>query len=95
MAEIARERFIKTGNYLVDTETNKQYKLVNHKGWFAKFMVILCIFLTVGYTGACLLMQYRTGVQPEPQLTIAFFSFITVELWNLASIKKGKDKKEV
>lgn len=31
--------------------------------------------------------QPDTGAQP-PQLTMAFFAFITVELWNLAKIKR-------
>lgn len=62
------------------------------KGIYGKMIVALCILLAVGYTGFCLWMQYRTGTQPEPQLTIAFFAFITVELLNMAGIKKQKNK---
>lgn len=60
------------------------------KGLFSKAIVCVCLLLIVGYTAACLYMQYRTGTQPEPQLTIAFFGFVTAELWNLAKIKRGE-----
>lgn len=86
---------IKSGKYLINTKTNEYYKPAKRKGLFSKVIIAICIILIILYTIFCLYMQYRTGVQPEPQLTIAFFSFITVELWNLASIKKSKDKKEV
>lgn len=62
------------------------------KGLFSKVIVCICLLLIVGYTAACLYMQYRTGTQPEPQLTIAFFGFVTAELWNLAKIKRGEKK---
>lgn len=61
------------------------------RGLFSKIIVILCILLVVAYTGFCLVMQWKTGTQPEPQLTIVFFGFVTVELWNLAKIKRSKD----
>ena len=60
------------------------------KGVFSKLIVLLCITLAVGYTGFCLLMQYKTGVQPEPQLTLSFMGFVAVELWNLSKIKREK-----
>lgn len=63
----------------------------NHKGLFSRLIVLLCIALAIGYTAICLMMQWRTGVQPEPQLTIVFFGFITVELWSLSKIKRNKD----
>ena len=62
------------------------------KGLFSKVIVALCILLAVGYTGACLLMQWAHGTSPEPQLTIAFYSFISVELWSLSKIKRDKNK---
>lgn len=63
----------------------------NHKGLFSRLIVLLCIALAIGYTAVCLMMQWRTGVQPEPQLTVVFFGFITVELWSLSKIKRNKD----
>lgn len=71
-------------------EQQKNVKPQKRRGLYSKIIVALCVLLAVGYTGICLLMQYRTGTQPEPQLTIAFFAFISAELWNLAKIKRGK-----
>ena len=69
------------------TSTKKR----NHKCVFSRLIVLLCIALAIGYTAICLMMQWRTGVQPEPQLTVVFFGFITVELWSLSKIKRNKD----
>lgn len=69
------------------TSTKKR----NHKGLFSRLIVLLCIALAIGYTAICLMMQWRTGVQPEPQLTVVFFGFITAELWSLSKIKRNKD----
>lgn len=62
------------------------------KGIYSKVVVALCILLAVGYTGICLLMQWTHGIQPEPQLTIAFFGFVTAELWSLSKIKRSKNE---
>lgn len=62
------------------------------KGLFSKVIVAACILLAVGYTAACLWMQWAKGISPEPQLTIAFYSFISVELWSLSKIKRDKNK---
>lgn len=72
-------------------ERQKKTGTPRRKGIYSKIIVALCVLLAVGYTGICLLMQYRTGTQPEPQLTIAFFAFISAELWNLAKIKRHKE----
>lgn len=72
-------------------EQQKNVKPQKRRGLYSKIIVALCVLLAVGYTGICLLMQYRTGTQPEPQLTIAFFAFISAELWNLAKIKRHKE----
>ena len=56
---------------------------------FSKIIVCICIFLAIGYTGLCLLMQWVKGVQPESQLTLSFFAFIVGELSALAFIKKS------
>lgn len=62
------------------------------KGLFSKVVVTLCILIVIGYTSICLLMQWAHGMQPEPQLTISFFAFVSAELMSLAAIKRGKDK---
>ncbi len=72
-------------------ERQKKERAPKRRGIYSKIIVALCVLLAVSYTGICLLMQYRTGTQPEPQLTIAFFAFISAELWNLAKIKRHKE----
>lgn len=62
------------------------------KGLFSKVVVTLCILIVIAYTSICLLMQWARGMQPEPQLTISFFAFVSAELMSLAAIKRGKDK---
>lgn len=62
------------------------------KGLFSKVVVTLCILIVIAYTSICLLMQWARGMQPEPQLTIAFYSFVSVELWSLSKIKRDKNK---
>lgn len=73
-------------------ERQKKERAPKRRGIYSKIIVALCVLLAVSYTGICLLMQYRTGTQPEPQLTIAFFAFISAELWNLAKIKRHKEE---
>ena len=72
-------------------ERQKKERAPKRRGIYSKIIVALCVLLAVSYTGICLLMQYRTGTQPEPQLTIAFFAFISAERWNLAKIKRHKE----
>lgn len=74
-----------------EQERTSQRRKAKHKGLFSRLIVLLCIGLAIGYTGICLMMQWRTGVQPEPQLTVVFFGFITAELWSLSKIKRNKD----
>lgn len=80
--------------FLASQKGTSSKKERSHKGLFSRLIVLLCIGLAIGYTGICLMMQWRTGVQPEPQLTIVFFGFITVELWSLSKIKRNKDKEK-
>lgn len=78
--------------FLASQKGTSAHKERSHKGLFSRLIVLLCLGLAIGYTGICLLMQWRTGVQPETELTIVFFVFITAELGNLAKIKRGKDE---
>lgn len=64
------------------------------KGLFSKVVVALCILIVIAYTSICLLMQWAHGMQPEPQLTISLFAFISAELMSLAAIKRNKDKNQ-
>ena len=73
---------------------DKSSKHRNRKGWFSKGIVLLCIALVVIYTIICMVLQFQTGNQPEPQLTISFFGFVAVELWNLSKIKRDKERSD-
>lgn len=65
---------------------------------FSKAIVALVIALNVFFTVAVLFIFYRVGVEPTT-LIAAWFSFTTVELWALASIKKREieqnDREEI
>lgn len=78
----------------LDTESNEIIQAKSRHGRYSKVIVSVCILLAVAYTAACLVMQWRTGQQPEPQLTVTFLGFIAGELWNLSKIKREKQKKE-
>lgn len=79
---------------VAEQEKATQRRKAKHKGLFSRLIVLLCLGLAIGYTGICLMMQWRTGVQPEPQLTISLFAFISAELMSLAAIKRNKDKNQ-
>ena len=72
----------------VEPEPKKELTTIQKKHLFSKLIVCLCIFLAIGYTGLCLLMQWFRGIQPEPQLTISFMGFVAAELWSLSKIKR-------
>lgn len=72
----------------VEPEQNKELAPIQKKHLFSKLIVCVCIFLAIGYTGLCLLMQWFRGIQPEPQLTISFMGFVAAELWSLSKIKR-------
>ena len=79
--------------FLHANNTAKGEKLPK-KGLFSKVVVALCILIAIAYTSICLLMQWAHGMQPEPQLTISLFAFISAELMSLAAIKRNKDKNQ-
>jgi len=59
------------------------------KGKFSKGIVVLVITLNVAFTAVVLWLFARTGSEPAA-LIGAWFSFTTVELWSLSTIKKKK-----
>ena len=63
------------------------------KSKFSKGTVIAVVILNVVFTAAVLAVYLKTSTEPS-SLVVAWFSFTTVELWNLAGIKKAKEKKE-
>ena len=66
-------------------------KMQSKQGKFSKRIVSLVIALNVLFTVSILYVFIRTGSEPMT-LVGAFFAFTTVELWNLASIKKKKEE---
>ena len=63
------------------------------KSKFSKGIVIAVVVLNVVFTAAVLAVYLKTSTEPS-SLVVAWFSFTTVELWNLAGIRKAKAKKE-
>ena len=57
-------------------------------------MIILICIMVVLYAAADFLLQYYTGSEISPTLTVSWFSFWGVELINLAVIKTTKVKYE-
>lgn len=63
------------------------------EGQYSKFWVSFIITCNVIFTVAILISFWKTGMEPST-LIGAWFSFTTVELWQLARIKKEKIRKE-
>lgn len=63
------------------------------KGSFSKATVVGIIFLNIFFTVAIFYLFLRVGSEPSV-LIGSWFGFTTVELWNLARIKKEKIKGE-
>lgn len=62
------------------------------KGQYSKFWVSFIISCNILFTVVVLIAFFKTGMEPST-LIGAWFSFTTVELWQLARIKKEKIKK--
>lgn len=56
-----------------------------------KMLVFIVTFITL-YTIASFVLQFATSVEISSTLTVSIFSFLTVEIWQLASITKIKSK---
>lgn len=67
---------------------------VKKKGQYSKLIVLVVIGLNIAFTIKVLKVFTLTGQEPST-LIGAWFSFTTVELWNLARIKKKKIDKEI
>ena len=59
------------------------------KGSFSKIIVAFVIFANVIFTGLTLYIFLKTSAEPV-SLIGSWFAFTTVELWQLAAIKKRK-----
>lgn len=72
--------------------TNKHLN-TKKKSNYSKFWVSFIIFANVIFVIAVFIAFFKTGMEPSTLIT-AWFSFTTVELWQLARIKVSKIKKE-
>lgn len=63
------------------------------KGAFSKLIVMFVIIANVLFTASVLFIFLRTSAEPIT-LIGSWFAFTTVELWQLATIKKRKVDKD-
>ena len=66
--------------------------LAKNKGHFSKLIVSFIVGANIAFTVAVLWVFLKTSVEPVA-LIGAWFGFTTVELWQLATIKKKKVEK--
>ena len=60
---------------------------------YSKFIVMCIVLLNCFFALGVLLVHLKTGSEPTA-LVAAWFSFTTVELWQLAAIKRTEIKEE-
>ena len=75
-------------------QQSKNKHVKKSKSQYSKFWVSFIITCNVIFTIAILISFWKTGMEPST-LIGAWFSFTTVELWQLARIKKEKIRKEI
>lgn len=63
------------------------------KGMYSKIIVAFVIIINIFFTIGTLYIFLKTGSEPTT-LIGAWFTFTTVEVWQLAKIKRSKSKKE-
>ena len=61
------------------------------KGRFSKYLIAFIVAINVAFTVGILYVFLQTSSEPSTLIT-AWFAFTTVELWQLATIKKTKVK---
>ena len=63
------------------------------KGMFSKLIVTFVIIINILFTLGTLYIFLRTGSEPTA-LIGAWFTFTTVEVWQLAKIKRNKQNEQ-
>ncbi|MGP1568486.1 MAG: hypothetical protein ACTTHM_07195 [Peptoanaerobacter stomatis] len=61
---------------------------------YSKIVVSAIIIINILFTIGIMILFLKQGSEPTTLIT-AWFSFTTVELWNLAKIKRHKIDKEI
>lgn len=77
--------------------SNKKYvprRAKKKKAQFADYIVFLSIFAVTAFTVAAFILQFRGMMEISTTLTTAWFTFWTIEIIALASIRNVKIKKE-
>lgn len=64
----------------------------NKRNFTSKIVLGVSIVSAIVYTIAAFLLQFNGNMEISPTLTTCFFTFFTVEIFNLTSIKKSKIK---
>lgn len=59
---------------------------------YVQKIIPLIVMAILGYTLTSFVLQFKTGISPDPTLTRMFFLFFTVEIVNLMTIKVSKVK---
>lgn len=73
----------------------EKQQMINQKtkNQYSKILVSIIVLINILFVIATMYLYYLKGTEPVALIT-AFFGFTTVELWNLATIKKKKIDKE-
>lgn len=61
----------------------------------SNIMLVISVIAVLGYVGADFWLQYHMGIELSPTITPFWFSFWSIEVWQLARIKLGKVKTEM
>ena len=59
---------------------------------YVQKIIPLIVLAILGYTLTSFVLQFKTGISPDPTLTRMYFIFFTVEIVNLMTIKVSKVK---
>ena len=58
----------------------------------SKVMLVVSVMAVLGYVVAAFWVQLMTGTEISPTVTTLWFSFWSLEVWQLARIRINKDK---
>ena len=58
----------------------------------SKIMLVVSVAAVLGYVVAAFWVQLMTGTEISPTVTTLWFSFWSLEVWNLSRIKINKDR---
>lgn len=77
----------------MEKQSNSRKLKKKKKSNYSKFWVSFIIVSNIVFVAVVFIAFLKTGMEPSTLIT-AWFSFTTVELWQLARIKVNKIKKE-